>query len=66
MSEKLVEKKKGLGPAPTVQQIQSDYVTQLANQYWAPYSTMPKLAFNPKVSRAELMMQTSLYSIIRL
>lgn len=38
------------GPAPTVQQIQSDKVTQLANQYWAPYSQMPRAAFNPKVS----------------
>ncbi|KAK2168383.1 hypothetical protein LSH36_17g07036 [Paralvinella palmiformis] len=40
---------KGAGAAPTVEQIQSDIITQLANQYWAPYSTVPRAAYNPKV-----------------
>jgi hypothetical protein len=42
--------KKKTGGAPTVDQIQSDEITQLANEYWAPYSSKPHKAFNAKVS----------------
>ena len=41
--------KRKVGPAPTVEQIQSDVITQLAGQYWAPYSTEPRAQFNPQV-----------------
>ncbi len=37
------------GVAPTVEQIQSDIITRLANQYWAPYSTIERLPFDPKI-----------------
>uniref|UniRef100_A0AAQ4S0I3 RNA helicase aquarius n=1 Tax=Gasterosteus aculeatus aculeatus TaxID=481459 RepID=A0AAQ4S0I3_GASAC len=33
--------------APSVSQINAEYVTQLANKYWAPHATN-KLAFDPK------------------
>uniref|UniRef100_A0A0L8GB52 RNA helicase aquarius n=1 Tax=Octopus bimaculoides TaxID=37653 RepID=A0A0L8GB52_OCTBM len=38
----------GKGPAPTVEQIQEDVITQLANQFWSPYS-LERKAFKPKV-----------------
>ncbi|CAH1791178.1 unnamed protein product [Owenia fusiformis] len=41
-------KKKG-AIAPTVEQIQSDIITRLANQYWAPYSNVPRLPYEPKI-----------------
>ncbi|KAK7598066.1 hypothetical protein V9T40_006301 [Parthenolecanium corni] len=43
------EKQKPLGPTPTVDQIISDRITQLANQYWAPYSAGSHLPFNADV-----------------
>lgn len=36
------------GPAPTVEQIQEDVITQLANQFWSPYTPETKI-FKPKV-----------------
>ncbi|XP_013384354.1 intron-binding protein aquarius-like [Lingula anatina] len=41
--------KKAKGPAPTVEQIQSDIITQLANQYWSPQRGATRLPFNPKI-----------------
>lgn len=37
------------GGAPTVEQIQSDVITQLANQYWAPFSSVPKKDYDPQI-----------------
>ncbi|XP_037073222.1 RNA helicase aquarius-like [Pollicipes pollicipes] len=39
------------GAAPTVQQINADRVTQLANQYWSPYiiSVGQQAPFNPAI-----------------
>ncbi|GAB6024502.1 hypothetical protein CHUAL_009656 [Chamberlinius hualienensis] len=34
---------------PTVEQINTDELTKLANQYWAPNSTETKLPFNPEI-----------------
>ncbi|XP_072032730.1 RNA helicase aquarius-like [Amphiura filiformis] len=42
-------KKKGMGQAPTVEQINADILTQLASRYWAPHSHIPRLPFEPKV-----------------
>ena len=41
--------KKGMGQAPTVEQINADILTQLASRYWAPHSPIPRLPFDPKV-----------------
>ncbi|GAB1609948.1 RNA helicase aquarius [Argonauta hians] len=38
----------GKGPAPTVEQIQQDVITQLADQFWSPYSS-ERQPFKPKV-----------------
>ncbi|CAG9762602.1 unnamed protein product [Ceutorhynchus assimilis] len=35
--------------APTVQQIQKDRITQLAEKYWAPHSAEKHVAFDPNV-----------------
>ncbi|KAJ4450420.1 hypothetical protein ANN_01844 [Periplaneta americana] len=40
---------KSKGPAPTVDQINADRITQLANQYWAPYTVENHLPFDDKV-----------------
>ncbi|XP_066993686.1 RNA helicase aquarius isoform X2 [Anabrus simplex] len=40
---------KSKGPAPTVEQINADRITQLANQYWAPYTIENHLPFDEKV-----------------
>ncbi|KAL6255928.1 hypothetical protein P5V15_013168 [Pogonomyrmex californicus] len=40
---------KSNNPAPTVEQINADRITQLANKYWAPHTTDTHLAFNPQV-----------------
>ncbi|XP_065342666.1 RNA helicase aquarius [Cloeon dipterum] len=40
---------KAKGPAPTLEQINADRITQLANQYWAPYAAEKRLPFNSKV-----------------
>ncbi|XP_071955366.1 RNA helicase aquarius-like isoform X2 [Antedon mediterranea] len=37
------------GPAPTVNQIISDSLTQLASRFWAPNSPIPLQPFDPKV-----------------
>lgn len=41
--------KKQTGPAPTVEQIQTDVITQLANRYWAPFSEQPRLPYSSKI-----------------
>ncbi|ELT95764.1 hypothetical protein CAPTEDRAFT_198998 [Capitella teleta] len=46
----MVKGKPKSAPAPTVEQIQADEITQVANDYWAPHSTQAKKPFNPKVS----------------
>ncbi|CAM9839047.1 unnamed protein product [Lampetra fluviatilis] len=46
MATQVVAPKKAL--APTVAQINAEYITQLSNQYWAPH-IKKKLPFNPKV-----------------
>uniref|UniRef100_S4R7P2 Aquarius intron-binding spliceosomal factor n=1 Tax=Petromyzon marinus TaxID=7757 RepID=S4R7P2_PETMA len=46
MATQAVAPKKAL--APTVAQINAEYITQLSNQYWAPH-IKKKLPFNPKV-----------------
>ncbi|KAF4519034.1 hypothetical protein B566_EDAN001619 [Ephemera danica] len=40
---------KAKGPAPTVEQINADRITQLANQYWAPYTVERHLPFDGKI-----------------
>ncbi|XP_018395244.1 PREDICTED: intron-binding protein aquarius-like [Cyphomyrmex costatus] len=40
---------KSNNPAPTVEQINSDRITQLANKYWAPHTTNKHLAFDSQV-----------------
>lgn len=40
---------KSKGPAPTVDQINADRITQLANQYWAPYTIENHLPFDDRV-----------------
>ncbi|PSN56916.1 Intron-binding protein aquarius [Blattella germanica] len=40
---------KSKGPAPTVDQINADRITQLANQYWAPYTVENHLPFDDKI-----------------
>jgi len=37
------------GGAPTVEQIQADVITQLANQYWAPFSSVPKKPYDQNI-----------------
>ncbi|XP_046401770.1 RNA helicase aquarius isoform X1 [Ischnura elegans] len=37
------------GPAPTVDQINADRITQLANQYWAPHTSENHLPFDHKI-----------------
>ncbi|XP_076342913.1 LOW QUALITY PROTEIN: RNA helicase aquarius [Tachypleus tridentatus] len=44
-----ISKTKAVGMSPTVEQINADVVTQLANQYWAPHSRDPWLEFDSKV-----------------
>ena len=41
--------KKRVGIVPTVQEIHSDVLTNLANQYWAPHSTLEKNPFSEKI-----------------
>ncbi|XP_068993772.1 RNA helicase aquarius [Neodiprion pinetum] len=36
-------------PAPTVDQINADRITQLANKYWAPHTTNSHLQFDPVI-----------------
>ncbi|XP_076656944.1 RNA helicase aquarius [Halictus rubicundus] len=40
---------KSNNPAPTVEQINADRITQLANKYWAPHTTDSHLPFNPQI-----------------
>ncbi|KAL2712688.1 intron-binding protein aquarius [Vespula squamosa] len=40
---------KSNNPAPTVEQINADKITQLANKYWAPHTTDIHLAFNSQI-----------------
>ncbi|XP_076383980.1 RNA helicase aquarius [Megalopta genalis] len=40
---------KSNNPAPTVEQINADRITQLANKYWAPHTTDSHLSFNPQI-----------------
>ncbi|PNF18780.1 hypothetical protein B7P43_G01661 [Cryptotermes secundus] len=40
---------KSKGPAPTVDQINADRITQLANRYWAPYTIENHLPFDDRV-----------------
>ncbi|XP_043273212.1 RNA helicase aquarius [Venturia canescens] len=40
---------KSNNPAPTVEQINSDRITQLANKYWAPHTTEKHLPFNAQI-----------------
>ncbi|XP_066599155.1 RNA helicase aquarius [Prorops nasuta] len=40
---------KSNNPAPTVEQINSDRITQLANKYWAPHTMDNHLPFGPQV-----------------
>ncbi|RZF44564.1 hypothetical protein LSTR_LSTR001322 [Laodelphax striatellus] len=40
---------KSKGPAPTVDQINADRITQLANQYWAPHTEQKHLPYDSKV-----------------
>ncbi|KAK2580206.1 hypothetical protein KPH14_012466 [Odynerus spinipes] len=40
---------KSNNPAPTVEQINADKITQLANKYWAPHTTDIHLPFNPQI-----------------
>ncbi|KAG7202601.1 hypothetical protein KM043_009791 [Ampulex compressa] len=40
---------KSNNPAPTVEQINADRITQLANKYWAPHTTDTHLPFNPQI-----------------
>ncbi|XP_071786990.1 RNA helicase aquarius-like [Asterias amurensis] len=37
------------GQAPTIEQINADILTQLASEYWAPHSNLPRRSFEPKV-----------------
>ncbi|XP_022090524.1 intron-binding protein aquarius-like [Acanthaster planci] len=39
----------GRSQAPTVEQINADILTQLASEYWAPHSHLPRRPFDPKV-----------------
>lgn len=36
-------------PAPTVEQINADRITQLSNKYWAPHTTESHLKFDPQI-----------------
>ncbi|XP_063985951.1 RNA helicase aquarius [Diachasmimorpha longicaudata] len=40
---------KSNNPAPTVEQINADRITQLANKYWAPHTTDSHFPFDPKI-----------------
>ena len=40
---------KSNNPAPTVEQINADRITQLANKYWAPHTTDSHLPFNSQI-----------------
>ncbi|XP_063231396.1 RNA helicase aquarius [Bacillus rossius redtenbacheri] len=40
---------KSKGPAPTVEQINADRITQLANQYWAPYTIDKHLPYDERI-----------------
>nr|XP_050867940.1 RNA helicase aquarius isoform X1 [Vespula vulgaris] len=40
---------KSNNPAPTVEQINADKITQLANKYWAPHTTDIHLPFNSQI-----------------
>ncbi|CAL1675407.1 unnamed protein product [Lasius platythorax] len=40
---------KSNNPAPTVEQINADRITQLANKYWAPHTTDTHLPFKPQI-----------------
>lgn len=40
---------KSKGPAPTVDQINADRITQLANQYWAPHTKQNHLPFDKAI-----------------
>ncbi|XP_035724204.1 RNA helicase aquarius-like isoform X1 [Vespa mandarinia] len=40
---------KSNNPAPTVEQINADKITQLANKYWAPHTTDIHLSFNSQI-----------------
>nr|XP_034177201.1 RNA helicase aquarius [Osmia lignaria]XP_034177203.1 RNA helicase aquarius [Osmia lignaria] len=40
---------KSNNPAPTVEQINADRITQLANKYWAPHTMDSHLPFNPQI-----------------
>lgn len=50
---------KSKGPAPTVDQINADRITQLANQYWSPHTKNNHLPFDQRV--VEDIYETEIY-----
>ncbi|XP_074641983.1 RNA helicase aquarius-like [Tubulanus polymorphus] len=40
---------KTTGVAPTVQQIESDIITQLSKEYWAPHSNIPRKPYSAQI-----------------